>query len=227
MKKIMKSKKIMKPKKKFRITICAAPLCLIAVMALASCQSLSVNEYVGITRVAHNSAADSQSVYPVAEGWTRYEAEDAECFGSASIGIGDENLYSNGDGVKNFANNIDAEFFPDSWDGLNYVRFTVRVPEDGSYLVDIITNGPDEKTIMTRVNDDPNQAHPIDFYPNIGGGYGRTTWNSVFAIRLKLGKLKAGADNYIYIAGTNSIENTDDIPWMNIDCIDIKNTMEQ
>jgi hypothetical protein len=214
-------------KKKFFISALAVPICFITVFALASCQTLSVNEYVGITRVMHNSDAGSQTAYPAAADWTRYEAEDAECLGSAATGIGDENLYSNGDGVKNFTNDIDADYFPDNWSGLNYVRFTVRVPEDGDYLVDVITNGPDDKTIVTRVNDGPYQAHRIDFYPNIGGGYGRTTWNSVFAIRLKLGKLRAGVDNYIYFACANSAEDIDESPWMNIDCIDIKNTQEQ
>jgi len=205
----------------------AALAVLFAILALGSCQTQSVSQYVGITRVMHNRDAGSQAAYPVAEGWTRYEAEGAECFGSAATGIGDENLYSNGNGVKNFINNIDAEFFPENWTGLNYVRFTVRVPQDGDYLVDVITNGPDDKVIMTRVNNGPNQDHSVEFYPNIGGGYGPTTWNSIFAIRLKLGRFRAGADNYIYFAGANAIENIDESPWMNIDCIDIKNTPEQ
>jgi len=208
--------------------ILAALVCLTVVFALlASCQTIrSVNRFVGITRVMHNANPDSQTAYKVPEGWTRYEGEDAQLFGTAVAGIGDEHLYSNGNGVKNFVNSIGADYFPEDWTGMNYVRFTVRVPEDGNYFVDIITNGPDDKVIMTKVNEGFNQAHTVEFFPNMGGGNGPTQWNSIFAIKLLLGNFKAGVDNYIYIAGANIVEDIYDSPWMNIDCIDVKNTPE-
>jgi len=207
-------------------TVLSILVCFI--FAFTSCQTTkSANKFAGITRVMHNSDPASQTAYQAAEGWTRYEGEDAELFGTAAAGIGDEHLYSNGSGVKNFTNSIGAEYFPDSWTGMNYVRFTIRVPQDGNYLVDIITNGPDNKVIMIKVNDSFNQAHSVEFFPNMGGGIGPTQWNSIFAVRFLLGFFKAGVDNYLYIAGANIVEDIHDSPWMNIDCIDVKDTPEE
>lgn len=200
---------------------------LITVFMSAACQTADVNQYIGFTRVMHHSNPDVQTVYQVPEGWTRYEAEDAELFGTASKGIGAEHIYSNGDGIKSFTNNVAPDYFPDDWEDMNYVRFTVQVPEDGDYLVDVIVNGPNENTIVAKANYGYNQAYHIDFFPNIGGGNGGTSWNSIFAIRLKLGRLKAGASNYIYLANACVINANEDFPWMNIDCIDVKNTPEK
>lgn len=144
--------------------------------------------------------------------WTRYEAEDAEHFGTAGVSTNDPNLYSGGEYVNRFDNNIAAADFPANWTDVNYVKFSVYVMEDGDYDVDIITNGPDNKTIIIKVNDDPNKTHSIIY---ASGG----EWSTMYAIRFKLGLLK-DVPNHILISGYVGVYN-DNAPWMNIDCIDV------
>jgi len=148
--------------------------------------------------------------------WTRYEAENAELFGTAVISSGDALLFSGGKNVTKLSNNITAASFPVSWTGINHIKFTVYVMEDGEYDVDLITTGPDDKTIFIKVNNDPHIAHSLAY---ASGG----NWASVYAIRFKLGLLKAGVPNTILISGHVGLYTTvpDNEPWMNIDCIDV------
>jgi len=171
--------------------------------------TVSVNQLIDDTiRVvsnSNNSATDT--FYPEQSGFTRHEAEAAAFSGTAKTRTADSYLYSDGTYVEEIVNSINAANFPTDWTGLNYVKFTVTVPTDGEYQVNIITNGHDPKTVMVKVNDDPHQAHAMTIPDD-------SNWTSIFAIQLRLGALKAGVPNYISIAVAGN-------QWMNIDCIDV------
>jgi len=175
---------------------------------------LATNQLTGF-QVGRQSNGTFITALPAAN-WTRYEAEDADFFGTAMISSGDAQLFSGGKNVTKLSNNITAASFPSNWAGINHIKFTVYVMEDGEYDVDLITTGPDSKTIFIKVNNDPHIAHTITY--TAGGSH-----STVYAIRFKLGLLKAGVPNTILISGHVGTYTTvpDTEPWMNIDCIDV------
>ena len=156
------------------------------------------------------------------KGWTRYESEDtkvAAIFNSSRKGDtppGSEahRFYSGGKaaGGLNKSGNIN-QVPPDlDWSTtteIAYVKFQVNVPKAGRYLIKIVYNGDDKKSILVKTNNDP---HTIVDLPQRAGG----KWDSVFARQIDL-RLNGGA-NTIWVSGTI----TSGSDWANIDCIDIQ-----
>jgi len=190
------------------VVICAL---LCAALALLSCGTEDIGDYVNEYVATNRSLLDARVA--LQEGFTRYEAEDAMLFGNAAISGSDAALYSGGKTVINLSNLIDPANFLPNWSGRTYVKFAVSVPKDGVYIVDLITNGPGEKTIMIRVNDIENRAHTLS---------SPDQWNLMLAERFKLSLWKGV--NYICITG--DVHPTRD-NWMNIDCIDVSIGPEQ
>jgi len=162
-------------------------------------------------------------VTPVLEnGWTRYEAEDSAVAGIYnSSRQGDDppgseahGFYSGGKaaGGLNKGGNVNEIPLDLDWDtmsGIAYVKFLVKAPQAGRYLIKIRYNGDDNKNILVKSNNNP---HVVVRLPQQQGGQ----WDAIFARQVDL-QLTEG-ENTIWVSGAIGEG------WANIDCIDIRNT---
>jgi len=149
---------------------------------------------------------------PKKSGWTRYEAEDAVKVNSADE---TQPFYSEGRGVNGIQNPDKMNEMPNDWSTivnlgkkLAYVKFTVNAASEGDYIIDLIYNGNDNKTILVKYW---GMAVPLSL-PEVTG----QSWNTVFTYRFILKELSEG-ENEIWISNVFG----DDAAWMNIDCIDV------
>jgi len=178
---------------------------------------------------------------PVLSGYTRYEAENtaaAQIVGSARpqsegwfssiAGTEPQSFYSthitprpsgNGGAAAglNKAGSA-ANGMPWDWTTTNhfgYIRFyTVNVAQAGNYRVDILYNGNDGAELVVKLNNNKNHVVTL---PQQTGGAG--AWNKLMTRQIVLGPFTAGV-NTIWVSGVIGSG------WVNIDCIDVRNTPE-
>jgi len=159
------------------------------------------------------------------KGWTRYESEDtkvAAIFNSSRKGDNPEGsepnrFYSGGKAAGGLNKSGDISQIPANLDWsttteIGYVKFQVKVPQAGKYLLKIIYNGDDKKSILLKAN---NDSHIVVDLPQRSGG----KWDAVHARQIDL-QLNAG-DNTVWVSGAIAPNGQ---PWANIDCIDIQDT---
>ena len=149
---------------------------------------------------------------PKKPGWTRYEAENA-------VKVNGENesqlFYSEGKGVNGIQNPDKMNEMPNDWSTiinldkkLAYIKFTVNAASEDDYIIDLIYNGNDNKTILVKFW---GMAVPLSL-PEVTG----QSWDTMFTHRFILKGLSEG-ENEIWISNVFG----DDTAWMNIDCIDV------
>lgn len=192
---------------------------LTAVMA-----SATIYEYNGYY-------AENEKLEGVLSGYTRYEAEDAEIYGSNKKpgvegggpipGTESQSFYSGGLAAAGFDSNVDEKYGAHSLatvdfaaGNIPYVKFTVNAAAAGTTTVTLATNGGDPNaSVIVEVN---GSKQKVDL--PVGDN---NMWNRMSTQTFEV-TLKAGA-NTIYISRSIPTDESEkEGPWRNIDFIDVK-----
>ena len=163
----------------------------------------------------------------VAEGWTRYEAENGEIFGSNKtpgvdnggeiVGTEAQNFYSGGMAAGGFEdtaiNTVEGVDFEAK--NIAYVKFTVNAASAGETDLTIAFNGADPDAVfVVQVNDGEKIAVACPASPD-------AEWNRMGTATTQV-TLQKG-ENTVYVSRCIELTNTDDKnAWRNIDFIDVK-----
>ncbi len=145
-------------------------------------------------------AAEARSGFDV------FEAEKAAIYGNATLETND--IYSCKKGVGSLTNRLTIEEVSSDWSGLNYITYTVDVPQTGTYRAVVHYNGDDDKEILVKVNNGEQHVVSVPAVESDHSPYKMHT----FELELELA------------AGTNSISLSGamaDIGWINYDYIEL------
>nr|MDA3851835.1 hypothetical protein [Spirochaetaceae bacterium] len=145
-------------------------------------------------------AAAAITVAAVADGWTRYEAEDADVTdGSDEV----QDFYSEGTAAGSLNTKPAAADVDATWSNISCVKFSLTGITAGDYTLRFAYNGDDDKTILVKVNDDTNREVSL---PAVAGN----AWDQLIT--------KDGTATFV--EGDNSVwisAPVDDTGWANID----------
>jgi len=137
-------------------------------------------------------------------GWQKLETEDeAVCEITGGV-IEEQDFYSGGKAAGNMNTDVTPENVAEDWSNVNYLTFTIKAADKGTYPIVMHYNGDDDKEILVKVGD--NEAKTLSVPRQADG-----TWNRMHDV-LYFADLEKG-ENTVKISGALGSG------WMNIDYI--------
>lgn len=138
-------------------------------------------------------------------GWQKLETEDENVCTITGGKIEEQNFYSGGKAAGNMNNpEVTAENVAKDWSNINYLTFTVKALDKGTYPIVMHYNGDDDKEILVKAGD--NEAQLVSV-PRLSGGAWDKMHDVVVYVDLEKG------ENTVKISGALGSG------WMNIDYI--------
>lgn len=167
----------------------------------------------------------------VEDGWTRYEAEDAEIWGSNKAesnvpnqpeGTEYQSFFSGELAAGGFGNNAQGEVYTmnkisDDWQNIAHVKFTINAASDGYTLLTIAFNGADPDAGFCVQSGEDKETRQLVACPAAPD----TSWNRMGTVTCEI-PVVAG-ENTVYISRSlYTRASLEEAPWRNIDFIDVK-----
>ncbi|WP_026506575.1 cellulase family glycosylhydrolase [Butyrivibrio sp. MC2013] len=181
--------------------------------------TVSGNENTGLTAVVSKWCAAptyENSTHPVTaepesdflSGWKKLETEDEDVCTITGGKVEEQSFYSGGKAAGNMNTDVTAENVADDWSNINYLTFTVKAADKGTYPIVMHYNGDDDKEILVKVGEEEAQLVSV---PRMANGQWDAMHDVVAYVNLEKGNntvkisgaLGSGWMNIDYIATTN------------------------
>jgi aryl-phospho-beta-D-glucosidase BglC (GH1 family) len=137
-------------------------------------------------------------------GWQKLETEDENVCTITGGRVEEQNFYSGGMAAGNMNTDVTADNVADDWSNINYLTFTIKAADKGTYPIVMHYNGDDDKEILVKAGDHEAQLVQV---PRLSNG----TWDKMHDVVAYV-ELDKG-ENTVKISGALGSG------WMNIDYI--------